>query len=103
MKEWYSKNKVSSKMKGDLTKERLRGNKLWPKLKAQAAATRHLAAYALYLIIEFGTPNDDEWGEHDTMDPLWTHYGPGIWGCSFLCIGVLIPVYGGYSFLQQLK
>ena len=67
MKEWYSKNKVSSKMKGDLTKERLRGNKLWPKLKAQAAATRHLAAYALYLIIEFGTPNDDEWGEHDTF------------------------------------
>lgn len=67
MKEWYSKNKVSSKMKGDLTKERLRGNKLWPKLKAQAAATRHLAAYALYLIIEFGTPNDDEWGEHDTL------------------------------------
>ena len=69
MKAWYAKTstKVSSKFKGDLTKERLRGTRLWPKLKAQAAATRHLAAYALYLVVEFSTPDDDEWGTHDQL------------------------------------
>ena len=58
MQSWYSSNKPSSNVKGKLTVERIRTRGGWPKLKAKAAATRHLAGYALALVQEFGTPDD---------------------------------------------
>ena len=42
-------------MQGKLSVERLRTKGGWPKLKAKAAATRHLAAYAVHLAQTFGT------------------------------------------------
>ena len=55
MNKWYSGSKPSSRLKGKLTVERIRTRGGWPKLKAKAAATRHLAGYALSLAREFGT------------------------------------------------
>ena len=55
MQAWYSRTRATTKLAGKLTVERLRTKGSWPKLKAKAAATRHLAAYALHLAQEFGT------------------------------------------------
>ena len=47
---WYRAAKVTTRLQGKLTIERLRTSGQWPKLKAKAAATRHMAGYALHLI-----------------------------------------------------
>ena len=47
--------------------ERLRTSKVWPKLKAKAAATRHLALFAFELISELGDPTHPYWGDHDRL------------------------------------
>ena len=53
--DWYRRSpSVSSKLRGALTAERIRISGDWPRLKAKAAATRHLAAYALDLAVRFG-------------------------------------------------
>ena len=49
MKAYYKRDKVVSKLQGKMQIERLRTSKGWPKLKAKAAATRHLAQFALEL------------------------------------------------------
>ena len=54
MQAWYKRTKAKRKVQGKITVERVRTRGGWPKLKAKAAATRHLAAYALYLVFEFG-------------------------------------------------
>jgi hypothetical protein len=54
LKLWYSRNRTTSKIQGALTPERVRPSGDWPRLKAKAAATRHLAGYALHLVQEFG-------------------------------------------------
>ena len=52
--EWYSKNKVKSKLDGQLTLERIRSQtNPWPKLKSKAAAGRHLAPFCHYLAVTF--------------------------------------------------
>ena len=58
MRQWYSRTRAEYKVQGKLTKERVRTKAQWPKLKAKAAATRHLSAYAVSLIETFGTPAD---------------------------------------------
>ena len=60
MQKWYSKIKCDRKIKGKLTIERLRTSGQWPKLKAKAAATRHLAAYALSLCQQFGSRDKED-------------------------------------------
>ena len=62
MQEWYKKTKCPSKIQGKLTVDRLRTKKGWPKLKAKAAATRHLARNALELCIMFcgGSTHDKQ-------------------------------------------
>ena len=67
MIEWYKKTGCHSRIKGKLTLLRLRSGKGWAKLKAHGAATRHLTAYALYLLTEFGDVGNASWGEHDTL------------------------------------
>jgi hypothetical protein len=69
LKQYYSQESCQkkSRLQGKLTVERLRNNKLWPKLKAKAASTRHLAAFALQLILEFSDVHDPHWGHHDTL------------------------------------
>ena len=47
---WYKREKVSSRLKGKLTVARLRGDDGFPKLKAKAAATRHMLPYAIELM-----------------------------------------------------
>ena len=49
-------------MQGKLTVERLRTDGNWPKLKAKAAATRHLVQYAFELMVEHnrGTEGDQK-------------------------------------------
>ena len=49
---------MSSKLQGGLTVERVRTSGGWPKLRAKAAATRHLANFALELVREFGRAED---------------------------------------------
>ena len=60
MKQWYKREKCDSKVQGKLTLERVRASGGWPKLKAKAAATRHLAPYALFLMKMFGTEEDQQ-------------------------------------------
>ena len=55
-----SKGPKKTKMQVALTIERLRTSGAWPKLKANAAATRHLARYALQLV-----QADCDGSEHD--------------------------------------
>ena len=49
MKEWYKARKEKVNLQGKLTFERVRTTSDWPKLKAKAAATRHLVHYAVDL------------------------------------------------------
>ena len=49
---FYKENKQAAKIQGKLTFERLKTSNDWPKLKAKAAATRHLATLALELAVE---------------------------------------------------
>jgi hypothetical protein len=50
-----------------VTVERLRTAKLWPKLKSKGAAARHLAVFAMQLMLDFGDPLDPVWGRHDIL------------------------------------
>ena len=67
LKDWYRQTNCKSRMQGDLTKERLRTSKGWPKLKGKAAATRHLAHFAFLLMCEFCDVAHPKWGEHDVL------------------------------------
>ena len=66
MNDWYRNflsssspsSSSASKVQGKLSIERLRTKSSWPKLKAKAAATRHLAGYAMFLCQTFGRPED---------------------------------------------
>ena len=49
LKKWYEGKKDKVKIQGKLTFERIRTKADWPKLNAKAAATRHMAHYALDL------------------------------------------------------
>ena len=60
MQAWYKKTRATSKMQGQLTPERLRTQGGWSKIKAKAAATRHLAEYALHVAQAFGGPGYQE-------------------------------------------
>ena len=54
LKEWYKGSGFTgSKVQGKLTIDRIRTRGGWPKLKAKAAATRHLAKFALHLVLTF--------------------------------------------------
>ncbi len=46
---WQKRNKATSRLRGSLKIERLRTTGGWPKLKAKAAATRHICEFALEL------------------------------------------------------
>ena len=59
MQAWYV-GKKTSKLQGKLSVERLRTQGGWLKLKAKAAATRHLARYALALALEFGAGDKED-------------------------------------------
>ena len=59
---WYKSTKCKSRIQGPLTLERLRTTKLWPKLKAKGAQARHLARFALSLVVEFADVSDPYWG-----------------------------------------
>jgi len=60
MKKWYQKTQDRSQLRGQLKVERLKTSNEWPKLKAKAAATRHLAKYGLLLAERFNSGS-----EHD--------------------------------------
>ena len=61
MKEWYKATGDKTKIQGELTFSRIRTSGDWPKLKAKAAATRHLVSYAYYLSVLYC----DEKSTHD--------------------------------------
>ena len=69
LKEWYSQTRTTQKIQGPLTLERLRATGAWPKLKAKAAATRHMAKFALHLVQQFGQLEslDDFVKAHDQL------------------------------------
>ena len=46
---WYTRCKITSRVKGKLTQERIKTSAGWPKLKAKAAGTRHAMPFALEL------------------------------------------------------
>jgi hypothetical protein len=49
---WYKANKEAYKIQGPLTLARIKTSGDWPKLKAKAAATRHIMRYALKLAVQ---------------------------------------------------
>jgi len=53
--DFYKIHKPTSKIQGQLSMEQLRSTNQWPKLKAKAAATRHLAPLASQLADEFNS------------------------------------------------
>ena len=62
LEQWYKRTKCTSKIQGKFSVDRLRTKGGWPKLHAKAAATRHLAPYALRLAEEHsdGTTEGNE-------------------------------------------
>ena len=46
---WYKANKVDSRIKGKITRDRIKTSSSWPKLKAKGAATRHVIPFCLEL------------------------------------------------------
>ena len=57
---WYKKTKCPNRIRGDLSVEDLRKTGGYPKLRAKAAATRHLAPYVKELMTEFCTDDINE-------------------------------------------
>ena len=53
MKTWEKDNKVKHRYRGRLTKERIRADGMWPKLKSKAIPIRTLAPFAVELAEEF--------------------------------------------------
>ena len=51
---WYKEHRVTNKIRGALTLEKVRKTGEWPKLRTKAAPTRCMARYALHLVLEFG-------------------------------------------------
>ena len=49
LEQWYRDEKIESNIKGKLTHGRITTPNTWPKLKAKAAATRHVVRFALAL------------------------------------------------------
>ena len=60
LKSWYKRTRCTTRIQGKLTLERIRASGDWPKLRAKAAATRHMALYALYLVVTHGTDDRDD-------------------------------------------
>ena len=60
IQQWYKDTKETSRVQGKLTVERVRTDGGWPKLKAKAAATRHLAKYALHIVQQFGSRSTED-------------------------------------------
>ena len=60
LKLWYSENKVTSRLRGDLTLDKLRTKKSWPKLKGKAAPARHCARFALSIVLAHMTTSDED-------------------------------------------
>ena len=52
MKQWEKDNRVPHKYRSDLTKDRIRADGEWPKLKGKAAPMHYLATFALELARE---------------------------------------------------
>ena len=52
LNEWYRPTKCTCRVQGQITVDTLRSDGLWPKLRAKAAATRHLAPFTLMIIEE---------------------------------------------------
>jgi hypothetical protein len=68
LNKWYKRTKATSRIQGELTIDRIRTSKSWPKLKAKAAATRHAAAYALELMLTHASTDEaDPWYQADQM------------------------------------
>ena len=62
LQNWYkTRNRGESRIQGKLTIDRIKTSGGWPKLKAKAAATRHLATFALFLCRKYhnGSGLDD--------------------------------------------
>ena len=60
IQQWYKDTKERTKVQGELTVQRVRTQGGWPKLKAKAAATRHLAKYALHLVQQYGNKSTED-------------------------------------------
>ena len=59
---WYTRNRDRYRIDCKLEWSRLKTSGDWPKLRAKAAATRHLAAWALELATEYcGDSEHDQW------------------------------------------
>ena len=55
LQQWYKDTKCTSRIQGPLSVDKLRNASKSAKLKAKAAATRHVAKFALLLMQTFGT------------------------------------------------
>ena len=81
---WYKREKVSSRLKGKLTVARLRGDDGFPKLKAKAAATRHMLPYAINLMERFAvTRGDSNKKTHDDRATLVLTYLQRFYGILY--------------------
>eukprot|EP00959_Pyramimonas_sp_CCMP1952_P137387 2875115-Pyramimonas_sp.AAC.1 len=58
MNAWYNSNRIDSRLRGQLTLERVRQQGDWPKLRGKAAPIRKLSAYALEIVIEFANESE---------------------------------------------
>jgi hypothetical protein len=57
---WYKTTKCKVRLQGKLTKERIRADGKFPKLKAKGAAARYLVEYCLHLARRFSTGSDHD-------------------------------------------
>ncbi len=84
IQEWYKSQPSSvksSKIQGEVTYERIKTSSDWPKLKAKAAATRHLSRYALHLCQRYGSVTEHDKRRLACADLLVRFYDI-IEGCS---------------------
>ena len=65
LRAWYKSTKCCNRLQHELTKERLRQDGQYPKLRAKGAETRHLAKYGLEIARRFSNGS-----EHDQLKVL---------------------------------
>ena len=69
----HNKTSKASKVQGDLTYERIKTSGEWPKLKAKAVATRHLAKFAAKLA---SSPLSNRAAGRVLQHPSWLRISP---------------------------
>jgi len=67
LQQWYKDTKCQRRVQGPITPERVRTSGGWPKLKAKAAATKHILLFCIHIMEVFGDFSEADGEDHQIL------------------------------------